>query len=139
MPLRRKVQVWVYRKSPAFEVLMLKRAKTDKGEWHPITGNVDAHEQVRAAAVREAWEEVTIEVEPEPLGLTFTYDGKKKGERFHETVFAASTTDFEVELSEEHVEHQWLSPKEALERLSWPEQKKALETLVERYGGGPSG
>lgn len=134
MPLRRKIQLWIYRKSPAFEVLLLKRTKTDKGEWHPVTGNVDAHEQVRNAAMREAWEEVTLEVEPEPTGMTFTYAGKRAGERFHETVFAASTEDFEIELSDEHSAHEWVSPDEAMKRLSWPDQKKALEQIVARYG-----
>lgn len=134
MALSRKVQVWIYRQSPAFEVLLLKRANTEKGEWHPITGNVNRHEQVRAAAVREAWEEVTIDIEPEPLGMTFTYDGKRKGDRFHETVFAASTTDMDVELSDEHTEHEWLAPDAAMERLTWDDQKKALESVVARYG-----
>lgn len=136
MVLRRKVQVWIYRQQPSFDILLLKRSKTDKGEWHPVTGNVNNHEQLRAAAVREAWEEVTLDIEPEPLGVTFTYDGKKKGERFHETCFAAATSDMDIELSEEHTAHEWVSPDEAAKRLSWPEQKKALEALVARYGPG---
>ena len=138
MPLRRKVQVFVYRQTPSFQVLLLKRTKTDKGEWHPITGNVEAHEQVRAAAVRETWEEATFEVEPEPLGVTFTYEvkeGRNKG-RYHETAFAARVgpEDGEYELSEEHSAAEWMAPEEAMQRLSWPEQKKALEALVARYG-----
>lgn len=134
MPLRRKVMVWIYRQSPSFQVLLLKRAKTDKGEWHPVTGNVEPHEQVRAAAVREAWEEVSLEVEPEPLGVTFTYDDPKRG-RMHETAFAAALPpdDEKVELSEEHTAFEWVSPDEAGKRLSWPEQRKALDALVARY------
>lgn len=136
MPLRRKVQVFVYRQAPMLQVLLLKRAKTDKGEWHPVTGNVEPHEQIRAAAMRECWEEVTCEVEPEPLGVTFTYEvkeGRNKG-RFHETAFAARVpADEVVELSEEHTGFEWVSPDEAMKRLSWSEQKKALEALVARY------
>lgn len=136
MPLRRKVQVFVYRRNPGLEVLLLKRVKADKGEWHPITGNVEAHEQVRAAAQREAWEEVTCEVEPEPLGVTFTYEvkeGRNKG-RFHETAFSAVVpADEVIELSEEHTAFEWVSPEEAMKRLAWPEQKKALEALVARH------
>ena len=135
MVLRRKIQLWVYRKQPAFEVLLLKRANTEKGEWHPITGNVEPHEQVRAAAIREAWEEITVDVEPEPLGMTFTYEGgKRKGDRFHETIFAAVTDDMEIELSDEHTEHEWVSPAAARERLSWDDQKKALDAVAARYG-----
>jgi ADP-ribose pyrophosphatase YjhB (NUDIX family) len=114
-------------------VLLLKRVKTDKGEWHPVTGNVEPHEQVRNAAMREALEETGCMVEPEPLGVTFTFE--HKGKRFHETAYAARVApDDEVELSEEHTEHAWVAPDEAAKRLSWPEQRKALDALVQRYG-----
>lgn len=136
--LRRKVQVFVYRSKPALEVLLLKRARPSRegatDDWAPVTGNVDAHEQLRNAAVRECAEEIGCETAPEPLGLTFTYE--KKGKRFHETIFAARVApDETVELSEEHTAHEWLAPDKAAERLHWPEQKKALDALVKRYGG----
>ncbi|HEX2022722.1 MAG TPA: NUDIX domain-containing protein [Candidatus Thermoplasmatota archaeon] len=132
--MRRKVMVWIYRKSPRFEVLLLKRTKTDKGEWHPITGNVEPHEQVRAAAQRETMEEVALDVLPEPLGVTFTYADPKRG-RMHETAFAAAVPadDDAIELSDEHSAHEWVTPAEAEKRLSWPEQKKALAALAARF------
>lgn len=135
--LRRKVQVFVYRQRPSFEVLLLKRAKTDKGDWHPVTGNVEPHEQLRAAAQREALEELSLELEPEPLGVTFTYEvkeGRRPG-RYHETAFAAALgADAEIELSEEHTEFAWLAPSVARTRLAWPDQQRALDALVARYG-----
>lgn len=137
MALRRKVQVFLYRHEPALQVLLLKRVKVDKGEWHPVTGNVEPHEQIRAAAMREVLEETALDVEPEPLGHTFTYDvpsGKRKG-RYHETTFAARVAEDEtVELSEEHTAFEWVAPEAARERLSFAEQKKALDLVVERYG-----
>lgn len=134
--LKRKVQVWIYRNAPTLQVLLLKRAKPDKGEWHPVTGNVERHENVRLAAVRECQEEIACDVEPEPLGVTFTYEGSGRAKgRFHETVYAARVAkDDVVELSEEHTAHEWLTPAEAAARLRWPDQKKALDALVARYG-----
>ncbi|HWH08267.1 MAG TPA: NUDIX pyrophosphatase [Candidatus Thermoplasmatota archaeon] len=133
MALRRKVMVFLYRSAPALQVLLLKRAKADKGDWHPVTGNVEPHEHVRNAAVREVAEETGLAVEPEPLGLTFTYE--HKGRRFHETAYAArAAPDDEVTLSEEHTDHRWLAPDEARAQLSWPEQQKALDLLAQRYG-----
>lgn len=137
MVLRRKVQVFLYRHNPALEVLLLKRAKADKGEWHPVTGNVEPHEQIRAAAIREVDEETMCEVDPEPLGVTFTYEvpsGARKG-RYHETAFAASVpTDEEIVLSDEHTGHEWVSVDEAMKRLNFADQKRALEALAKRYG-----
>lgn len=135
--LRRKVQVFVYRRNPGLEVLVLQRARPSKEgideDWQPVTGNVERHEQIRAAAIRECAEEISCDVVPEPLGLTFTYE--KKGQRFHETIFAGVVrADEVVELSEEHKAHEWLSPDEAAAKLHWPEQKKALDALVTRYG-----
>jgi len=135
--LRRKVQVFVYRRRPALELLLLKRARPSREgvdeDWAPVTGNVEAHEPIRAAAIRECAEEIACEVEPEPLGLTFTYE--KKGKRFHETIFAAAVPpDEEVEISDEHAAFEWLAPDKAGARLHWPEQKKALDAVVERYG-----
>lgn len=134
--LRRKVQVFVYRHKPGLEVLLLKRSRPSREgateDWAPVTGNVDAHENLRNAAVRECWEEISCEVEPEPLGLTFTYE--KKGKRFHETIYAARVAaDEEVELSEEHTGHEWVPADKADARLHWPEQKKALDALRARY------
>lgn len=135
--LRRKVQVFVYRHNPSLEVLLLKRARPSREgaeeDWAPVTGNVDAHEMIRAAAIRECWEEITCDVEPEPLALTFTYE--KKGKRFHETVYAARVpADEVIELSEEHTAHEWVPVDKAEARLHWPEQKKALAALAARYG-----
>lgn len=98
-----------------------------------MTGNVERHEQIRNAAIRECAEEIACEVDPEPLGLTFTYE--KKGNRFHETIFAARVDPGEVvELSEEHTKFEWLAPDKAAAKLHWPEQRKALDALVNRYG-----
>lgn len=136
--LRKKVQVFVYRKNPGLEVLLLKRARPSveglAEDWQPVTGNVDPHERIPTAAVRECAEEIGCDVTPEPLGVTFTYE--KKGKRFHETVFAAGVPkDEELELSEEHTAHAWLAPAQAREKLHWPEQKKALDALIARYAG----
>lgn len=138
MPLRRKVQVFLYRKSPdGLRVLLLKRAKTDKGLWHPVTGNVEPHEKVLTAAVREVDEETGFDVAPEPLGVTFTYEvkeGPRKG-RFHETAYAGRVEEGAKEtLSDEHTGAEWVSVEEAKSRLSWPEQKRALDALAARYG-----
>lgn len=135
--LRRKVQVFVYRHAPGLQVLVLKRTRASKDgvteDWAPVTGNVEPHEAIPLAAVRECGEELGLHVSPEPLALTFTYE--KKGKRFHETVFAArAAKDDEIELSEEHSAHEWLSPEQAALKLHWPEQKKALDALVKRYG-----
>jgi 8-oxo-dGTP pyrophosphatase MutT (NUDIX family) len=133
MALRRKVQVFVYRSKPTLQVLLLKRAKTEKGLWHPVTGNVEPHEKVLAAAVREVDEETGFEVAPEPLGVTFTYEAK--GNRYHETAYAARVDPAHTEtLSDEHTAAEWLAPDEAAKRLHWPDQKKALDALVARYG-----
>ncbi len=137
MPLRRKVQVFLYRKTPdGLRILLLKRAKTEKGLWHPVTGNVEAHEGLLNAAVREVDEETGFDVSPEPLGVTFTYelkDGPRKG-RYHETAYAARVEPGVTEaLSDEHTGAEWVSAAEAETRLSWPEQKRALAALVSRY------
>lgn len=133
MALRRKVMVFVYRTTPKFQVLLLKRVKADKGEWHPVTGNIEAHEQVNAAAAREVEEETGIEGVLQPLGITFTFDDKARGARYHETAFSlkASEKD-EVELSDEHSAHEWLDPAAAMAKLAWGDQKKALEALVKK-------
>jgi 8-oxo-dGTP diphosphatase len=136
--LRRKVQVFLYRRTPSgIEVLLLKRAKTDKGDWHPVTGNVEPHEKILTAAIREVEEETGLSMAIAPLGVTFTYEqktGPRKG-RYHETAYAARVeAGKDVELSDEHTSSEWVSPDTARERLSWPDQLRALDALVAAYG-----
>lgn len=133
MALRRKVMVFVYRTTPKFEVLLLKRVKADKGDWHPVTGNVEAHEPIHTAAAREVEEETGLEGTLQPLGITFTFEDKKRNARYHETAFSLKIGEKgEVELSEEHTAHEWLAPEAAMTKLSWPDQKKALEALIQK-------
>lgn len=135
--LRKKVLVLVVRARPNPEVLLLKRVKSDKGDWHPVTGNVEPHEPIHAAAAREVEEETGLEMRPEPLGLTYTYEvkeGRSKG-RYHETCFWAKVpagADDTVTLSDEHTEHAWLPLDEAAKRLHFADQKRALDALAAR-------
>lgn len=137
--LKRKVQVFVYRHNPGLEVLLLRRARPSRegaeggGDWAPVTGNLEGREHVRQAAAREVLEETGLDTEPTPLGMTLTYE--KNGKRFHETIFAARVAPGdEVELSEEHTSHEWVSAENAMTRLHWPDQKKALEFVVKTFG-----
>ncbi len=128
----KKVQVWIYRRIPGLEVLLLK-TKPSRGEfWQPITGGVEKGESFAQAAKREAWEETGLRLEVHSLEEKFFF--KKSDREFEERVYFAEALGLaDIQVSPlEHSEYRWLPPTEALGMLGFESNRRILETLMQR-------
>jgi len=126
----RKVQVWLYRRTDVFEILLLKLCSERGGFWQPVTGGVESGESYLEASVRELKEETGLDAEVSPLQEKFSFE--KKGQRFEEHVFFAEAPRPNIAIRmdpREHIEFRWVTPDDAQKILFYDSNKKMLEIL----------
>jgi 8-oxo-dGTP pyrophosphatase MutT (NUDIX family) len=127
------------------EFLLIRRAPGESmypGLWQFVTGRVEKGEKASAAALRELKEETGAA----PVGFwvvpavnSFYDPGEDRIALV--PIFAAQIDPaFDVRLSAEHGEHEWLAYDVAARRLVWPGQRSCLD-IVQRYivGGEEAG
>jgi lipoyl(octanoyl) transferase len=120
---------------PDGRVLLLRRSEARGGFWQPVTGRLEPGEAPDAAARRELLEETGADVPVTPLGYrhafgiepTLLRDAPPGLRVAEETAFAARLPEgFACRLSDEHSEHAWFSPGDAVEKLRFAGLKKAV-------------
>ena len=116
-------------------VLLLRRSPARGGFWQQVTGRLERGESPDEAARRELREETGADVPVEPLGYrhAFALDPDLNRVRpgalvvVEETAYAARLpAGFSARLSDEHTEHAWLTPDEAVKRLRFAGLRKAV-------------
>ncbi len=123
-------------------ILLLRRSPARGGFWQQVTGRVEDGESPEAAARRELLEETGADAAVEPLGYrhAFALDPSlnriRPGELVvvEETAFAARLPEgLAPALSDEHAEHAWLSPDDAVGRLRFAGLRKAVRLAAARF------
>ena len=119
------------------KVLLLRRVSTDAvrpGEWDLPGGGVEPGESYVNAAIREAFEEAHITLQPERTQLIYAVtrlatDGRKSVNRFvFATVLAEDQTPT---LSHEHQEYMWVPIGEVAQVFPHPVYAVALQYAIE--------
>ena len=112
--------------------LIMKRSKTKIYEhlWQGVAGKIEKDETAWQAAIRELKEETSLK----PFRM-FAVDHISTFYESHQDrvnlvpVFGIEVKDRKVILSEEHIDYEWLSFRDAYERLPWNGQKKGLSIV----------
>ena len=117
--------------------LLLHRAKDEKvypNIWQCVSGGIDGKETGQEAALRELQEETGFV--PEAFWIlpyvNVFYDPAHDSINMSPVFAAQVASGSEPKLSGEHDEYLWCGLDEALKRLTWPGQRKALR-ILHRY------
>ncbi len=103
-------------------------------------GTIELHESINETALREVEEETGYRVRiKEDLGsITYDYTGHK-GKNYRKTVsyFLMELADLDEPIKNlqdgEDFENEWLSPEEALSRLTYADTRAILTSAIERF------
>lgn len=138
---RRNVLVFIFVKSP-FKVLLMKRADFPVGVWQPVSGGIEEGEKQLQTVIREVSEETGIidYLDIIDLDYSFTFTVISSNRFMKDYCYAMEIkNDNEILLSHEHYEYKWCIFSDALDILTFEENKKALQLLhdkiydVEKY------
>ncbi|MEW6731266.1 MAG: lipoyl(octanoyl) transferase LipB [Acidobacteriota bacterium] len=130
------VQVIIYdNQQPTPQYLLLRRTRARGGYWQPVTGGIKRGESPASAARREVEEETGLDGELIDLGYihSFLLDPRLLKRSYpdpqinREYSFALCTAKKPVRISpDEHTDSIWLDYEDALARLIWNGNQRAL-------------
>lgn len=123
----------------ASEVLLIRRGKAPtRGEWTLPGGRIEWGEQAAAAALRELWEETTVEAEV--LGLVDVVDGifpatSTEPERHFLLVdYAARWLFGEPNAGDDAAEARFWPLDQARRLVRWDETARVIAEAARRFG-----
>jgi len=131
MRLPLQVEAIIFRKNGnKTEYLLLKRVPEKNGFWQPVTGGLEEGETRTEALFREIKEETGIK---NPIRVIeglyyFEFSDPNLNQEYVYGVEVSPTEEVVLD-GEEHSEYRWCSFREALQLLSWKENKEALKKL----------
>ena len=132
-----QINVVCFTKSQAhgddLQILVLKRNQQKGGFWQTITGGVHVGENLHNAAKREVMEEIGLsdnDARLFPTTLSYSFMGDD-GYVLKEYVFGCEISDSsKIHISDEHDSFEWIPPREALNRVAWEGNKKAIDFVI---------
>ena len=131
MRLPIQVEAIIFRRNgDTIEYLLLKRLPDRNGFWQPVTGGLEEGETRTEALHREIEEETGIKNLIRVIeGLYyFEFSDPNLNQEYVYGVEVSSTEEVVLD-GKEHSEYRWCGIKDALQLLSWKENKEALEKL----------
>jgi 8-oxo-dGTP pyrophosphatase MutT (NUDIX family) len=88
------------------------------GTWEPPAGRLQPGESFEEGAVRELYEETGMLVSPRRIVATWVGEAPS-GRRLASVTYAGKAGGGEVRLSEEHLDHRWVTLEEWMSLPSW--------------------
>jgi dATP pyrophosphohydrolase len=141
----RFVDTYVVRPSSKgnLEVLVLRRSNAGRcpGSWETVHGTIESGETPVQASLRETMEETGFT--PARLynlsRVEMFYQHRDDEVALIPAFVAVVEPDAQPRLSREHDGSEWLAPREAIERVAWPRERRALADIVRLFPAGDAG
>jgi 8-oxo-dGTP pyrophosphatase MutT (NUDIX family) len=88
------------------------------GTWEPPAGRLQPGESFEEGAIRELYEETGMLISPQRIIATWVGEATS-GRRLASVTYAGKIDGGEVRLSEEHLDHRWVTLEEWMSLPSW--------------------
>jgi len=119
------ISIYAVLRNEKGEFLLLRRSEnshSNPGKWDLPGGKLIRGEPLEEAVVREVWEETGISIVPGEIAGYATFELPDK--KVIAVVYDGGYLIAEVKLSDEHIEHTWISLDSILELDTLPEHFK---------------
>ncbi|PAV12257.1 DNA mismatch repair protein MutT [Methanosarcina spelaei] len=119
------ISIYAILRNEKGEFLLLRRSEnshSNPGKWDLPGGKLIRGEPLEEAVVREVWEETGISIVPGEIAGYATFELPDK--KVIAVVYDGGYLIAEVNLSDEHIEHTWISLDSILELDTLPEHFK---------------
>lgn len=138
MTHKQKVMVFIARsKGKSYEWLARRNAanKNHGGDrWYMVTGNIEANETPKTAALREVTEETGIKdvqrIVELPIVNKYYSDNQPNVEFIERAYLYIADHPGQVKLNEESTNYQWLSLDDFVDKIWWPKDKLELNKVL---------
>lgn len=119
------------------KILVLKRSESAvrrPSQWDIPGGHADEGEYMAEAAARVTLEETGITIDSQEIKLVYSLTESPEDRNSTTWLFfMAKTNHTDVELSNEHTDYEWVDPEEAINRIEYDRQNRALQ-YVHQHG-----
>lgn len=130
--IRQSIEAWIYHPEER-EILLLKVEDKKVSFWQPITGGIESGESPEEACLREIKEETGLLLACSSLtGLGDFMVKIDENLSVHKNLFLVLTEQKEIQLSDEHVEAQWVALDKVSSQLYWPSNQATFEIITEK-------
>ncbi|RSJ77065.1 Dihydroneopterin triphosphate pyrophosphatase [Streptococcus cristatus] len=130
--MRQSIEAWIYRPEDR-EILLLKVENETVSFWQPITGGIESGESPEEACLREIKEETGLLLDCSNLISLGDFTVKiDENLSIHKNLFLVLTEQKAIQISDEHVDAQWVALDKVSSQLYWPSNQATFEIISEK-------
>ena len=130
--MRQSIEAWIYHPEDG-EILLLKVENEKVSFWQPITGGIESGESPEEACLREIKEETGLLLACPNLTSLGDFTVKiDENLSIHKNLFLVLTEQKAIQISDEHVDAQWVALDKVSSQLYWPSNQATFEIISEK-------
>ena len=130
--MRQSIEAWIYHPEER-EILLLKVEDGNVSFWQPITGGIESGESSEEACLREIKEETGLLLACSNLTSLGDFTVKiDENLTIHKNLFLVLTEQKEIQISDEHVDAQWVALDKVSSQLYWPSNQATFNIITEK-------
>ena len=130
--MKQSIEAWIYHPEDR-EILLLKVENEKVSFWQPITGGIESGESPEEACLREIKEETGLLLACPNLTSLGDFTVKiDENLSIHKNLFLVLTEQKAIQISDEHVDAQWVALDKVSSQLYWPSNQATFEIISEK-------